>query len=437
MQNNNNNSLRSLRQIVLKETEGGARIIRSVVAIAEGIAPNCTPWHQIEAAKLLLKLGFDDANEIIGGKQAKRQQAPAPAQPADINAPSSDLSLHSGEACPRPRSGNENPSQIRHSRESGNPEGRGEDHASCPSCELNSAHANPERQKANERLVAGIRVASYEGATIIRALLEILEGADPDAKPKDKIEAAKVLLEWGFGNPNQPSPESMLFYAPCHPDCLCACKYLPEDHPEVAKAHKPLTPEQRRERAEAQAREEESDKRAAELIERKMRNERRDKLAEFHSTEAKDDRRIEREEQRKKRQKKKEEKAAYELDKKRKRVEAISREMALERDIARDEELERERARESEPDTADPGSETDFYYEPLSPEDQALFDYQTRLESGEFKEGELTLKPPSAAARKHYAVNLEAMRRAAASEGVPLLPNPLSGTLRNPTARGP
>ena len=415
MQNNNdNNSLRSLRQIVLKETEGGARIIRSVVAIAEGIAPNCTPWHQIEAAKLLLKLGFDDANEIIGGSQAKRQ-SPNPARPEPVEG-------HS----------------TRHQLSGESPEGAAEDHASCPSCASNSAHANPERQKANERLVAGIRVASYEGATIIRALLEILDGADPDAKPKDKIEAAKVLLEWGFGNPSQPSPESMLFYAPCHPDCLCACKYLPEDHPEVAKAHKPLTPEQRRERAEAQAREEESDKRAAELIERKMRNERRDKLAEFHSTEAKDDRRIEREEQRKKRQKKKEEKAAYELDKKRKRVEAISREMALERDIARDEELERERARESaESDTADPGSETDFYYEPLSPEDQALFDYQTRLESGEFEEGELTLKPPSAAARKHYAVNLEAMRRAAASEGVPLLPNPLSGALRNPTARGP
>ena len=311
MQNQNdsdNNSLRSLRQIVLKETEGGARIIRSIVAIAEGIAPNCTPWHQIEAAKLLLKLGFDDAQEIIGGNQVKRQ-------PANLDAPS-----------PSTR--------------------EGWDGGEEPSTSM-SISPSPEHQKANERLVAGIRVASYEGATIVRVLLEIIEGSDPDAKPNHKIEAAKVLLEWGFGNLNQPDPESMLFYAPCHPDCICACKYLPEDHPEVKKAHKPLTQEQRRQRAEAQARAEESDKRTAELIERKMREERRRKLEEFHSPEAKEDRRIEREELRKQRQRKKEEKAAYELDKKRKRVEAISRETAFEMDIAREEELARVRARQA------------------------------------------------------------------------------------------
>ena len=164
-----------------------------------------------------------------------------------------------------------------------------------------------------------------------------------------------------------------------------------------------------------------------------MRDERQRKLAEFHSPEAKDDRRIEREELRKKRQRRKEKKAAYELEQKRKRIEAISRQTALEMDFARDEELARVRARQSEPappshpepvlsnaempadernrrtdnSILDTRDSPDCYYEPLSPEDQALFDYQVRLESGDFKEGdtpdsvrgELVEHPPRQRAR--------------------------------------
>ena len=37
----------------------------------------------------------------------------------------------------------------------------------------------------------------------------------------------------------------------------------------------------------------------------------------------------------------------------------------------------------------------DCYYEPLTPEDQAIFNYQSLIESGEFEEGEITFVPPS------------------------------------------
>ena len=384
----------SLRQIVRRETEGGARLVRSLLAIAEGNANNCTPWHQLEAAKLLIKIGSD------------------PQQ--NNNTPSSDLS--------------------RLSRAGGNPEGTGEGDASSPPP---SAHTNPEHIKIQQRLAANIRLASQDGATIIRVLMDILEGYDPDARTRDKMEAAKLLYDWGFGNPHQPSPEQMLTLAPCHPDCLCVCKDMPEDHPEVAKAHKPLTPEQRRQRAEEQAKEEERERRTAELIERKMRDERQRKLEDFHSPEAKDDRRIEREELRKKRQRRKDLKAAHELEQKRKRVEAISRETALELDLARDEELARVRARRTHNSILNTHNFPDCYYEPLSPEDQALFDYQVRLESGEFKEGEITVQPPTEAAREEYAAALKRICQSAASEDVPVLPNLLSGTLHNPTARSP
>ncbi len=79
----------------------------------------------------------------------------------------------------------------------------------------------------------------------------------------------------------------------------------------------------------------------------------------------------------------------------------------------------------------------DCYYEPLNPEDQALFDYQTLIDSGEYKEGEIEIQPPSEATHQEYAATLKWMRQAAAAEGIPLLPNPLSGTFKHPNARSP
>ncbi|MCY4577779.1 MAG: hypothetical protein OXD31_01905, partial [Chloroflexi bacterium] len=79
----------------------------------------------------------------------------------------------------------------------------------------------------------------------------------------------------------------------------------------------------------------------------------------------------------------------------------------------------------------------DCYYEPLTPEDQAIFNYNSLIESGEFQESEITFVPPSEAARRDYAIALKQIKEAAESEGVPLLPNPLAGTFRHPTIRSP
>ena len=79
----------------------------------------------------------------------------------------------------------------------------------------------------------------------------------------------------------------------------------------------------------------------------------------------------------------------------------------------------------------------DCYYEPLTPEDQAVFNYNSLIESGEFEEGEISFVPPSEAAHRDYAIALKQMREAAESEGVPLLPNPLASTLRKPNIRSP
>ena len=79
----------------------------------------------------------------------------------------------------------------------------------------------------------------------------------------------------------------------------------------------------------------------------------------------------------------------------------------------------------------------DCYYEPLTPEDQAIFNYNSLIESGEFEEGEITFVPPSEAAHRDYAIALKQIKEAAEAEGVPLLPNPLAGALRHPTIRSP
>ena len=79
----------------------------------------------------------------------------------------------------------------------------------------------------------------------------------------------------------------------------------------------------------------------------------------------------------------------------------------------------------------------DCYYEPLTPEDQAIFNYNSLIESGEFEEGEITFVPPSEAAHRDYAIALKQIKEAAEAEGIPLLPNPLAGTLRRPAIRSP
>ena len=85
----------------------------------------------------------------------------------------------------------------------------------------------------------------------------------------------------------------------------------------------------------------------------------------------------------------------------------------------------------------DNADDLDCYYEPLTPEDQAIFNYNSLIESGEFEEGEITFVPPSEAACRDYAIALKQIREAAEAEGIPLLPNPLAGTLRKPNIRSP
>ena len=291
----------SVQRIVLDETQGGRRIVRSVVSIMEGDAPGSTPWHQLEAAKLLLKLGFEDARATLGSIHKQGRKTP-PASQSVI------------------------PAQAGIQGWSGAP-GEGDSQQS---------HMNPEQLKLNKKLVRHIRVDTGDGTTMVKFLIDVVEGNEPDARVRDRIEAAKVLLHLCFDNPAQPDPEFMMYYAPCHPDCLCVCKDLPEDHPEVVKAHTPPTDEQR----EQWAREAEMMERAAESAElkaaQKARADKDWKLQQYHSPDTVEERRLEREDRRTKREHKRE----LEQERERERKREIDRENR--------QDLQQQRIRESE-----------------------------------------------------------------------------------------
>ena len=87
----------------------------------------------------------------------------------------------------------------------------------------------------------------------------------------------------------------------------------------------------------------------------------------------------------------------------------------------------------------DPDPSVDYYFEPLNPEEQAIFNYEARLESGDFPKGEAPKEPPPPppSAYAEYSDTLRRIKDAAAREGVPILPNPLAGKLRSPAIRSP
>ena len=291
----------SVQRIVLEETQGGRRIVRSVVSIMEGDAPGSTPWHQLEAAKLLLKLGFEDARATLGSIHKQGRKTP-PASQSVI------------------------PAQAGIQGWSGAP-GEGDSQQS---------HINPEQVKLNKKLVRHIRVDTGDGTSMVKFLIDVVEGNEPDARVRDRIEAAKVLLHLCFDNPAQPDPEFMMYYAPCHPDCLCVCKDLPEEHPEVVKAHTPPTDEQR----EQWAREAEMMERAAESAAlkaaQKARADKDWKLQQYHSPDTVEERRLEREDRRTKREHKRE----LEQERERERKREIDRENR--------QDLQQQRIRETE-----------------------------------------------------------------------------------------
>ena len=86
----------------------------------------------------------------------------------------------------------------------------------------------------------------------------------------------------------------------------------------------------------------------------------------------------------------------------------------------------------------DPDPTIDYYFEPLSPEEQAKFDKEDRREHG-LTEEEIAATNGSANSPSQNATtdSPTPIKQAAELHGIPILPNPLDGKRKNPTIRSP
>ena len=85
---------------------------------------------------------------------------------------------------------------------------------------------------------------------------------------------------------------------------------------------------------------------------------------------------------------------------------------------------------------SDPDPTVDYFYEPLSPEDQAKFDEEDRREYGIFEE-ESAENEATGPALRGVSGRLAHIKEAAAIHGTPVLPNPLAQKVKKPAIRGP
>ena len=84
----------------------------------------------------------------------------------------------------------------------------------------------------------------------------------------------------------------------------------------------------------------------------------------------------------------------------------------------------------------DPDPTIDYYFEPLSTEEQAKFDQEDRREHGLTEEeiADFSNMPTQKAACRTRSVQLA---QTAATHNTPILPNPLAAKRKNPTIRSP
>ena len=145
----------SLADIIAQETQDGRLIVRFLLDAMHGDLPDFLPCHRIDAARLLVKLGFDQAqaqSAIDHARDAQRAAAPrdSRAQPP---------------AQPQPQPESEAHSAAHHVR---------------------------------SQLAQIVREETDDGYVVVQFLIDAMEGEFPDFKPCHRLSAARELLQRGF-----------------------------------------------------------------------------------------------------------------------------------------------------------------------------------------------------------------------------------------------
>ena len=85
----------------------------------------------------------------------------------------------------------------------------------------------------------------------------------------------------------------------------------------------------------------------------------------------------------------------------------------------------------------DPDPTIDYYFEPLSPEEQAKFDKEDRREHGLIDDEAATNGSANSPSQNATTDSPTPIKQAAELHGIPILPNPLDGKNKKPTIRSP
>ena len=144
----------SLADIIAQETEDGRLIVQFLVSAMEGELPDFQPCHRIDAAKLLVKLGYDQAQSAID--RANAQRAATQREPRS-----------QPQAQPQSQRPAESESQSA----------------------TNSIRA---------QLAQIVREETGDGYITVQFLIDAMQGEFPDFKPCHRLSAAKELLQRGF-----------------------------------------------------------------------------------------------------------------------------------------------------------------------------------------------------------------------------------------------
>ena len=175
----------SLADIIAQETQDGRLIVRFLLSAMHGELPDFQPCHRIDAARLLVKLGFDQAQTVIDRDRAQRAAAQ--------RAPNRD------------------------SRSQPQPETRW----------LFDSASEPESQSAansiRDQLAQIVREETDDGRVAVRFLIDAMQGQLPDFKPCHRLSAAKELLQRGFDYlPDDADPQAEPEPAELTPEALAA-----------------------------------------------------------------------------------------------------------------------------------------------------------------------------------------------------------------------
>ena len=176
----------NIADIIAQETQDGRLIVRFLLSAMDGDLPDFQPCHRIDAARLLVKLGFDQAQFTRLGRaidQANAQRdtqrarsAAAPRQPDPRSQPKKRW-LFESESQPQPQRQSESESQSA----------------------ANSIRA---------QLAQIVREETDDGRIAVRFLIDAMQGEFPDFKPCHRLSAAKELLQRGFDHlPDDPDAQ--------------------------------------------------------------------------------------------------------------------------------------------------------------------------------------------------------------------------------------